>query len=97
MKHTHQIKSYTAPHRQLVEDIGDLYYDALADFLRLMAEKMDRDARADAGRKRHKLAIELAACAQHLQQAAEHIDVAWKSCAPHVAVRQDKHIDELQI
>ncbi len=90
MKHTHQIKGYTGPHQQLAEDIGDLYYDALADFLRLMADKMERDAQADAGRQRHKLATELAACAQHLQQAAEHIDVAWKICAPHVAVRQKK-------
>lgn len=90
MKHTHQIKSYTATHRQLAEDIGDLYYDTLADFLRLMAEKVDRDAQADAGRGRHKLATQLAACAEHLQQAAGHIDVAWKICAPHVAVRQEK-------
>lgn len=90
MNHTHQIKSYTGPHRQLTEDIGDLYYDALADFLRLMAEKMDRDAQADAGRGRRKLATQLAACAQYLQQAAEHIDVAWKICEPHVAVRQRK-------
>lgn len=90
MKHTHQIKSYTGHHQQLAEDIGDLYYDALADFLRLMAEKMDRDAQADAGRKRHRLATELAACAQLLQQAAGHIDVAWKICEPHVAARQRK-------
>lgn len=88
MKHTHQIKSYTGTHRQLAEDIGDLYYDALADFFRLMAEKMDRDAQADAGRGRHKLATELAACAQHLQQAAEHIDFAWTICEPHVAGSQ---------
>lgn len=90
MKHTHQIKRYTGPHRQLAEDIGDLYYDALADFLRLMAEKMARDAQADAGRSRHKLAAELAACAGHLQQAAAHIDVAWQICAPHVNMHQEK-------
>lgn len=90
MKHTHQIKSHSGTHRQLAEDIGDLYYDSLADFLRLMAEKMDRDAQADAGRGRHKLATQLAACAEHLQQAAGHIDVAWKICAPHVSAHQEK-------
>ena len=90
MKHTHQIKSCSAPHRQLAEEIGDLYYDSLADFLRLMAEKMNRDAQADAGRGRHKLATQLAACAEHLQQAAGHINVAWKICAPHMAIDQEK-------
>ena len=86
MKHTRTVNLYQGTQEQLAEDLGDLYYDTLADFLDLLSKKMARDATADLGRGRPKLAAELDACAQHLDAAAGHIQAAWGICAPHVPV-----------
>lgn len=76
MKHTRIVNRYPGTHEQLTEDIGNLYYDALAAFLRLFSDKLARDAIADHGRGRPKLANELDAGAQHLAAAAQHIESA---------------------
>lgn len=86
MKHTRTVNLYQGTQAQLAENLGDLYYDTLADFLGLWSKKMARDAAADLGRGRPKLAAELDACAQHLDTAARHIQAAWDICAPHVPV-----------
>ena len=84
MKHSNEIERYAGPHKQLAEDLGNLYYDALTEFLTVFAAKMARDAEADRGRGRPRLAAELDACARHLDDAARHIQTAWDICAPHV-------------
>lgn len=86
MKHTRTVNHYQGTQAQLAENLGDFYYDSLADFLGLLSKKMARDATADLGRGRPKLAAELDACAQHLDAAARHIQAAWGICAPHVPV-----------
>lgn len=82
MKHTNTVTCYQGNVEQLVEDIGDLYYDALAIHLHLLAKKMAKDGMADAARGRNKLAAELMACSGNLKQAAQHIDNAWLICKP---------------
>lgn len=89
MKHTKTLPAYPDTQEQLAEDLGNLYYDALAEFLTLFAAKMARDAAADRGRGRPKLAAELEACAGHLDAAARRIETAWAICSPHVAVEPD--------
>jgi len=84
MKHTSTVPGFDGTHEQLAERIGDLYYDALAEFLDLLANKIAVDSEADIGCGRPKLAAELAGCAEHLSQAARHIDEAWRICKPHV-------------
>ncbi len=85
MKHAHTVNRYSSTHEQLAEDIGNLYYDALAEFLRLFSDKLARDAIADHGRGRPKLANELEAGAQHLAAASQHIESAWRICKPYVS------------
>jgi hypothetical protein len=82
MKHTNTVTRFQGSSDQLAEDIGDLYYDALALHLHLLAEKMAKDSIADAARGRNKLAAELMACSGNLKQAALHIDSAWSICEP---------------
>ncbi len=67
---------------QLAERLGDLRYDALAEFLLAMSEKMEKDADADLGRKRPKLATELYTSAEELKAASEAIFRAWEICVP---------------
>ncbi len=83
-KHTHTVPHFVGSTQLLSQEIGDLYYDALGDLLRLLAQKIEADSQADGARGRAKLAKELAACAQHIEQAAQHIDAAWDICKPFV-------------
>ncbi len=82
MKHKNTVIRYQGNVEQLVEEIGDLYYDALATHLHLLAEKIAKDGKTDAARGRKKLAAELMACSEQLMQAAAHIDSAWLICKP---------------
>jgi hypothetical protein len=84
MKHTKQVVNFAGSHEQLATEIGDLYYDSLADLLRKLSDKIETDAQADHGRGRPRLAGELAACAGKLAQSATHIDTAWDICEPQV-------------
>lgn len=84
MKHTHNIKNYHGTLEQLAEDLGDLYYDSLADFLHLLSEKLHRDGNADLARQRFKLGGHLKECSLHLERASREIQQAWSICEPHV-------------
>ena len=59
MKHTNTVTRYPGTASELANEIGDLYYDALANHLHLLAQKMASDSAADASRGRGKLAAEL--------------------------------------
>ncbi len=61
--------------QQLATDLGNLRYDALAQFLRLLSEKIEHDGDADLGRNRPKLA-------GHLHRAADEVARAWRLCKP---------------
>lgn len=84
MKHTHTINNYHGTMEQLAEEIGDLFYDSLADFLHLLSEKLHRDANADLARQRFKLGGHLKECSLHLERASHEIQRAWTLCEPHV-------------
>ncbi len=84
MNHTHTVPHFVGSAQLLSQEIGDLFYDALADVLHLLAQKIEADSQADGARGRTKLAKELAACSQHIEQAAQHIDAAWAICKPFV-------------
>ena len=84
MKHTHQVKNYSGTHQNLATELGGLSYNALAQFLHLLSEKMAQDATADKGQRRYKLAQELQLSAGHLTEAATHIDTAWATCKPYM-------------
>jgi hypothetical protein len=61
--------------QQLANDLGNLRYDSLAQFLHLLSDKIEQDGEADLGRNRPKLA-------GHLHRAAEEIARAWQLCKP---------------
>lgn len=70
MIHKDNIDKYNGSMDDLIEDIGNLKYDALSDFLMKLSEKIEKDGNADFKRKRFKLAKEL-------KQASVHINNAW--------------------
>jgi hypothetical protein len=89
LKHTKTPKGYAGTLEQLAEEVGDLFYDSLSEFLRLLSEKIRRDAESDQRRGRVKLAGELRACAEQLAQASARIAHAWEICEPYMQPRDD--------
>ena len=63
---------------KLVEDLSNLKYDALADFMTKLSEKLNKDSTADKERNRPRLA-------KQLKYAAKYVGNAWKICEPFMA------------
>jgi hypothetical protein len=84
MVHREDIQGYPGSLADLAGEVGDLRYDALAGFLRALADKLASDGAADAGRGRPQLAAALRDGAAGLVAAAAAIDLAWAISAPHM-------------
>ena len=84
MIHKTDIDQYPHGLANLAKDLGDLRYDALADFLEALSAKIKEDAAKDDGRGRIQLAAQLNGCAEQLAKAANSIDKAWKICEPYM-------------
>ena len=81
MKNKHIIKSNTE-NKDLAEEIGDLYYDSLADFLKELSKKLEKDSIADMNRGRDKLANNLNQASKKILDASKEINEAWDICEP---------------
>ena len=84
MNHPESVAGYSGSLAQLAGELGDLRYDALAEFLREFSEKLRRDAEADQGRGRPRLAGHLSEASRALADAATHIQKAWDVSEPHM-------------
>ena len=84
MTHKDRIDNYDGSPADLAEAIGDLKYDALADFLQLLAEKIQKDGAKDRSRDRVQLATNLEKSAEYLLVAKSNINIAWKISAPYM-------------
>ncbi len=69
--------------QELVKAIGEMRYDALAEFMQLLSEEFDRQADADEARGRNKLANELKIIADNVSSAKFGLDIAWCICEPY--------------
>ena len=82
MIHRETIEHYPGTLAELADDLGNLRYDALAQFLQLLAKKLERDAKADEKRGRPQLAGSLHDAAMHTNDAANSIEAAWQISEP---------------
>ncbi|MFK7904257.1 MAG: hypothetical protein AB8B69_03985 [Chitinophagales bacterium] len=83
MVHKSQVEGYNGSMEALVEEIGNLKYNALAGFLDLLAAKIERDGEKDKGRGRIKLAKQLEDCSGNLKNCKTSIEKAWVICEPY--------------
>jgi hypothetical protein len=83
-KHPEYIDRYQGTTAQLAEDLGDLRYDAFADFVGLLQKKLEKDSKADVERKRPKLAKQLHNISMATKLAEESASKAWKICETHM-------------
>lgn len=81
MEHKEIVEKYDGTLEELVEDIGNLRYDALADFISLLAIKLSRDSEKDLNAGRTKLAHELNVASYRISDAEESIINAWEISA----------------
>lgn len=79
-----EVERYSGTMAELAGDLGNLRYDALAAFLRHLAEKLPTTAGANAGRGRHILASKSQGSAAGLTMAADEMERAWLIRAPHM-------------
>jgi len=77
MIHRSTLENYEGSFQQLAEELGDLRYDALAEFLQLFSEKLAKDSLADEKRGRAKLSKCLALASDKLGYSAKEIQKAW--------------------
>ena len=84
MTHQPNVQNYSGTLSELAEDVGNLKYDALAGFLYLLAEKVERDGSKDRERGRVRLASALQDCAAHLAASATEADKAWRIAKPFI-------------
>lgn len=84
MTHRDRIDRYPGTIAELAQDLGDLRYDALAEFLRHLSLKLSADGKADDQRGRPRLSAALQGAAANLGAAAENIEQAWAISAPHM-------------
>lgn len=82
MIHKSAIEKYAGSMEELVEEIGNLKYDALANFLELLANKIQEDGKKDEERNRIKLSNHLFKSAEKLKESKASIDKAWVICEP---------------
>ena len=78
------VDGYDGSLRELASVIGDLQYDALADFLMHLSAKINYDSEKDSLRGRYKLASKLSSCTEGLNIAEVQIRDAWGICKNHM-------------
>ncbi len=84
MIHKDTIDNYSGSMQDLAEDLGNLKYDALGDFLELLAAKIQKDGNKDRSRGRVKLAADLQNCSNNLMKSAKSAHQAWIICEPYM-------------
>jgi hypothetical protein len=82
MIHQDRVEQYPGDLAALAEDVGNLKYDALAEFLRLLSAKIDGDAAKDQARGRVRLAAALRSAAGRIGSAEVPVEHAWKISKP---------------
>ena len=90
---TDSIKWIDFNNSELSEKIGDLFYNSLSDFLKLLAEKIEKDWELSEWWK-----DELLQTSELLKKASNHIQEAWNICEPHIRTdfSEMKHTDTIK-
>lgn len=76
MKHRKELEGYKGTLTELAEELGNLRYDSLAEFLAALSRKIRNDGEKDLSRNRVKLAAFLENCEKDLASSAENIEGA---------------------
>ena len=84
MQHKEVVEKYDGSLEELANDIGNLRYDSLAEFLRHLSNKIHADSCNDFENCRFKLAQELKQCSYYIGLSKTYINEAWKISEPYM-------------
>jgi len=84
--HPTEVKHYTGELQQLANDISDLRYDKLSEFLGWLEMSLEEDAKSDYYGGRKHLASELIFATVGIKDAHIHIQRAWEVCKSHMDI-----------
>jgi len=82
MEHSKWIDNIKQNPEELAEELSNLKYDESANFLELLANKIEKDSNKDAKRKRVNLALALIYASNNIRRSSTHIKDAWEICKP---------------
>lgn len=68
----------------LIQELGNLRYDILEDFLFNLSKKIYEDSQKDLNNDRIKLAKSLKHASEHLNISSNHIKEAWLICKKYI-------------
>lgn len=83
-----QQKHKTEFDKELVNQISDLRYDVLSEFLEQLSVKIIKDGHKDIEKGRKKLGETLMWIAQHLRKASGQAFAAWVICKPYMEEKE---------
>lgn len=81
--HKKHPENYSGSIEELAEELGNLRYDTLQNFLEVLSQKLAKDGDADFKRGRLKLAKSLYNASEQINNASQSIEQAWKICKPY--------------
>lgn len=89
-KHKKEIVKYNGSMKELANDIGDLHYESLKDFLLMLSSKIEKDSENDRKGGRIKLSEALLKSSEHLYKSYEFINDAWLISKPFMKNKNSK-------
>ena len=84
LKHPLSVEGYNGSLEDLAKAVRKMRYDQFAEFLGYLAAYIKSEGDQDAADGKTKLPIRLYAASEHLYDAQEEIDSAWKICKPYM-------------
>jgi hypothetical protein len=84
MIHKTRLQDYYKSFEELAENIGDLRYDILSEFLLLLSNKIKKDGEKDFESGRIKLANKLELASKALNDSAKNIEYSWDISMPYI-------------
>lgn len=84
MKHKSKVEKYDGGLESLAHNIGNLRYDALAQFLESLAIDFKRQSVSDGGKGRKQLSSAMLEAAKSVEQAKFSVEKAWKISEPYM-------------
>jgi len=69
---------------KLADELGDLKYDTLSDFLYYLSLKLENDFKKDKDKNRIKLSERLLNSSNYLLEASKEISLAYDICKPYM-------------
>ena len=79
-----KIEDYTGTTSELVKDIGNLRYDILSRFLKMLHHKLDKDGGDYIMNNEEDLCVDITLAGESIREAAESVSKAWKYSRSHI-------------